>query len=110
MPWEIQLIQTYYEVCNYSARLSGYMLRQSNNYRPAFTDEEVLTIYLFCSMDSLQLHTKSEIYAYADRHLRSYFPLLPKYEAFVQRCNHLCVAFEHLSDLAYQTLSLPYLR
>jgi hypothetical protein len=101
MTWDLKLIATYYVVCSYSDRLSAYTMRQSNNYQPRFTDEEVMTIYLYCSMDVLHLTDKKEIYAYADRHLRTWFPLLPGYEAFVQRCNNLGAAMGHLADLVY---------
>lgn len=101
MTWELKLIATYYAVCSYSNKLSAYTIRQSNNYKPAFTDEEVITIYVFCTMDALHLTTKKEIYEYANRHLRSWFPHLPKYEAFVQRCNNLCAAMGHLADFVY---------
>ena len=42
------LITLYFYVCEDKA-VQQYLggLRISNNYRPAFTDEEVLTIYLF---------------------------------------------------------------
>jgi hypothetical protein len=101
MTWELKLIATYYAVCSYSDKLAAYTIRQSNNYKPVFTDEEVITIYVFCVMDGFHLSNKKEIYEYADRHLRSWFPFLPKYEAFVQRCNNLCAAMGHLSDFVY---------
>jgi Transposase DDE domain len=101
MTWELNLIATYYAVCSYSNKLAAYTIRQSNNYKPLFTDEEVITIYVFCVMDGFHLSNKKEIHEYADRHLRSWFPLLPNYEAFVQRCNNLCAVMGHLADFVY---------
>ena len=50
-----------------------------------FSDEEVITLYLFGVIDKNREIKK--IYEYADRHLREWFPQLPSYTAFVQRLN-----------------------
>lgn len=66
----------------------------SNNHRPEFTDEEVMTIYLF---GILQKYTEvKDIYQYTAAHLLSWFPKLPSYQAFNARLNNLCYAFEIL--------------
>lgn len=106
MTWEINLITIYFTVCRYRSELSFCSMRHTNNGKPDFTDEEVMTIYLFCTVDDLKLQTKKEIYAYADRHLRSWFPKLPKYEAFSARVNALSSSFQLLAEklcpLVYQ--------
>lgn len=99
MTWEMPLIKIYFLVCEHKDVVLSHHIRHSNNYRPAFTDEELMTIYLFCSFDGLKLQTKREVYNYADRHLRSWFPLLPKYEAFSQRLNALSACFKFLTEL-----------
>jgi hypothetical protein len=99
MTWELALISTYFLVCDYRSELSAHNMRFTNNLPPAFTDEEVITIYLYCSVNGLKLHTKKEIYTYADRHLRSWFPKLPKYEAFNARVNNLSSCFSALTDI-----------
>lgn len=99
MTWETLLISTYFMVCNHRTELFLDNLRVSNNSCPVFTDEEVMTIYLFCSINGLKLQTKKAIYTYADRHLRSWFPKLPKYEAFNARLNNLSSSFTALSGL-----------
>ncbi|MCK5876853.1 MAG: hypothetical protein KAG43_04400 [Candidatus Marithrix sp.] len=56
-----------------------------------FSDEEVITIYLFGIIDG---RTKnSDIYEYANRHLRDCFPKLPSYTAFIQRLNKVSGTF-----------------
>lgn len=102
----MNLIKTYAKVCHYFGKLSFYTVRNSNNYQPNFTDEETICIYLFCTTDDLKLHTKKEIYSYADRHLRSWFPKLPKYEAFCARINKLNDCFRLLSELIINDLNL----
>jgi Transposase DDE domain len=93
MTWETKLISTYYLICDYKDLISPLYERYSNNNHPEFTDEEVMCIYLFCTTDEFRLHEKKEIYAYADRHLRSWFPKLPKYPAFSLRVNRLSNCF-----------------
>ncbi|MDZ7876023.1 MAG: transposase [Saprospiraceae bacterium] len=106
MTWEMRLIFTYFTVCNYRSELSTHSMRYSNNSNPAFTDEEIMTIYLFSTTDELKLHTNKQVYIYADRHLRTWFPQLPNYEAFNGRLNNLSSCFkllaEQLSPLIYQ--------
>lgn len=105
MTWEMKLITTYDKICSYLPYLSLHLIRMSNNYQPAFTDAEVMTIYCYCTSDTLKLHGKKEIYTYADRHLRSWFPKLPKYEAFNARINALNDSFRLLSMLVINDLN-----
>ena len=99
MTWELRLIATYYVVCDYRSQLSLCNMRHTNNCTPSFTDEEAMAIYLFCTTDELKLHSQKEIYSYANRHLRSWFPNLPKYEAFNARLNSLGESFRCLTEL-----------
>lgn len=106
MTWEMRLIYTYFTICNYRSELYAHSMRHSNNNNPSFTDEEIMTIYLFSTTDDLKLHTNKQVYIYADRHLRTWFPKLPNYEAFNGRLNNLSSCFkllsEKLSPLIYQ--------
>lgn len=97
MGWEIKLIKTYYLVSEYSWIFDTHNERFSNNNKPKFTDIEAVTIYFFCTTDCFHLDTKKSIYEYADRHLRSWFPDLPKYEAFNHRINQLSDSFRYLA-------------
>ena len=71
-------------------------LRFSNNSVPEFNDPKIMTIYLYV-MNIEQRFKIKQIYGYANDHLRSWFPLLPSYEAFNMRLNRLGEAFKLLS-------------
>lgn len=97
MDWETKLIKVYFLVSEYSWIFEVYNERYSPNNTPKFTDIEVASIYIFCTIDDFKLKTKKSIHQYADRHLRSWFPELPKYEAFNHRVNELSECFRHLA-------------
>ncbi|SFL94407.1 transposase [Nitrosomonas communis] len=66
----------------------------------SFSDEEVITFFLFGVMDK---HRQIKgIYEYADRHLRDWFPRLPGYVAYVQRLNRVADVFAPLLALIQQ--------
>lgn len=95
MDWEIQLIRLYCDVYDqYQSHLWRYCERMSNNSTPAFTDEEVMTIYLFGILR--KRHQLSEIYEYVRDHLADWFPNLPSYGGYVQRLNKLSSVFHPL--------------
>jgi hypothetical protein len=54
--------------------------RQSNNSDPAFSDEEVLTIYVFGLIKKRT--TISEIHEYIQDHVSDWFPDLPSYQSY----------------------------
>lgn len=97
MNWETKLIKTYFLVSEYSWIFDVFNERFSNNNTPKFTDIEAASIYIFCTTDNFKLNTKKSIYEYANRHLRSWFPDLPKYEAFNYRINQLSNCFRYLA-------------
>ena len=100
---ELKLISIYLYICDiYSSNLRNVCERFSNNNHPEFTDQEVMTIYLFAMHVEQRLKIK-QIHEYANEHLRSWFPLLPTYEAFVMRINRLSEAFRSLSDVLFST-------
>ena len=101
MDWELQLISLYVYICNqYQQHLWVYCQRFSNHAELSFTDEEVLCIYLFGVMEKRR--EIKEIYKYADRHLRPWFPRLPCYGGFVQRLNRLADVFGPLLESLQQ--------
>lgn len=59
---------------------------------------ELLTIYFYCRRFENK-HSKSDIYDYANRYLRSWFPALPAYANFNSRLNNLCNSIQHLVGL-----------
>jgi len=94
---ELKLIAMYLYISDiYNSELMYSCLRFSNNSVPEFTDPEVMTIYLYV-MNIEQRFKIKQIYGYASDHLRSWFPLLPSYEAFNMRLNRLGEAFKLLS-------------
>jgi len=72
--------------------------RQSNNANPNFTDEEVLTIYLFGLLRKRD--TIKDIHEYAEDHFSEWFPDLPSYAGYVQRLNRLSPVFAPLTEAA----------
>jgi len=95
MEWEIQLITLYCEVFEqYQSHLWMYCERMSNNSSPDFTDEEVITIYLFGIQRKRK--TVTEMYEYVRDHLAEWFPNLPSYGGYVQRLNNLSAVFPRL--------------
>ncbi len=102
MEWQTQLITVYCDVCEqYQSHVWMYCERMSNNSTPTFTDEEVMTIYLF----GIQRKRKNvlEIYEYARDHLADWFPNLPSYGGYVQRLNKLNGAFPALLNAVAPT-------
>ena len=97
MAWEDTLIQLYLYISQQHRHdLAAYAHRFSNNDAPTFTDQGVLTIYLFGLIK--QHKTLKAIYDYARDHLADYFPQLPSYGGYVQRLNRLSDVFPVLIE------------
>lgn len=94
---ELQLIQLYVWVCQiYDKHSVLKVQRMSNNNQPDFTDQELVTIYLF---GHLQGHFQQRrIYNYIRGHWMAWFPNLPSYQAFNYRLNQLSPSFALLLD------------
>lgn len=92
MDWQERLIGLYVYICqHYKTHIWVHAQRLSNNHHPKFTDEEVLTLYLF---GIWQKHTTiKDIYTYTQDHLLDWFPDLPSYQGYVQRLNNLAPTF-----------------
>ena len=96
---EFKLISIYLYICDiYDSKLRNTCERFSNNNNPDFTDQEVITIYLYTMNVEQRLKIK-QIHEYANDHLRSWFPLLPSYEAFIMRLNRLSEVFKDLAEV-----------
>ena len=97
MDWQIRLVNLYVYICKTCAsRLCVYYERFSNNAHPEFTDEEVITIYLFGIMEKRR--EIKEIYNFTKDHLSAWFPRLPSYAGYVQRLNRLDSLFPVLVE------------
>jgi hypothetical protein len=95
MDWQIRLIFVFLFISDsYKDNLQFYAQRMSNNSSPAFTDEEVITVFLWGIMQHRT--TIKDIYNYTNNHLREWFPNLPSYEAYVMRLNRLQDVFAPL--------------
>ncbi len=76
---ELKLISIYLYICDiFDSRLKGTCQRFSNNSNPDFTDQEVMTIYLYAMNVEQRLKIK-QIPQYANDYLPSWFPLLPSW-------------------------------
>lgn len=99
---ELELISLYCYLCDCNDKvLCIYHQRFSRNSHPAnekLTDVELLTIYFYCRRYENK-HIKREIYDYAHRYLRSWFPDLPAYANFNARLNNLSGSIPYLIDL-----------
>lgn len=83
-------------ICDvYKSSLQYNCQRFSNNSVPIFTDEEVLTVYLFCGAYQRYFSIK-EIHTFAKEYLLSWFPKLPSYQTFNLRLNMLSKALREL--------------
>ena len=92
-----KLIALYCYICEcYNKELRWHCERFSNNNLPPdFTDEELLTIYIFSMIEEEKYKVKS-IHAYAKKYLPDWFPNLPSYQSFNNRLNRLASVFPPL--------------
>jgi hypothetical protein len=81
----------------YDSELKYYCQRYSNNSKPVFTDQEILTIYLFAGHCQQYFHIK-DIYTFAKEYLIDWFPKLPSYQTFNNRLNRLSAALKIISE------------
>lgn len=92
-----KLVHLYAYVCQcYDTKLCLHCQRMSNNTNMDFTDEELITVYLF---GLLQQHGEvKQIYEYTLSHWQDWFPDLPSYQAFNRRINLLTEVFPVLVE------------
>jgi IS5 family transposase len=94
---ENKLIALYLLICRlYDNQPVLKQQRLSNNHQPLFSDEELLTMYLFGHLQGLT--TQRRIYDYMRHHWREWFPALPSYQTVNCRLNELTPAFELLIE------------
>lgn len=85
-------------ICDiYQSSLKFYCQRFSNNTTSIFTDQELLTVYLFCGAYQRYFSIK-EIHTFTKEYLLSWFPLLPSYQTFNYRLNLLSEAISYLVE------------
>lgn len=88
---EIKLIELYCLICHLYDTQSVLKHQRLSNFKPKFTDQEVVTCYFFAMLNNQR--TIQEIDDYISRHWRDCFPDLPTYQAFNHRLNNLSAGF-----------------
>jgi len=92
----LKLIKIYMYVCSqYQETLNCYCQRYSNNSKPQFSDQEILTIFLFVGSEQRYTRIK-EIHSFAKEYLLDWFPGLVSYQTFVYRLNRMVGAVGEL--------------
>ena len=93
---ENNLISIYLLVCEFYNNEQVLKSQRLSNFKPIFTDEELLTVYLFGHCQGMT--GQKQIYNYVQNHWRTWFPHLPSYQAFNRRLNEIETAFELLIE------------
>ena len=93
---ETKLIELYLLICDFYDKQSVLKQQRLSNFKPLFTDQELLTMYVFGHLQGFT--TQRLIYNYFAGHWREWFPALPTYQAFNRRLHHLTAAFELLIE------------
>lgn len=89
-----QLIQIYLLVCQIYHNCSSLKYQRLSNFKPVFSDEEIITIYLFGQLNNK--FKSRQIYDLIDQYWIDWFPDLPSYQAFNRRLNLLIDNFQLL--------------
>jgi hypothetical protein len=98
------LIAIYLYICDiYENELKFHCERFSNNSNPKFTDQEIMTVYIF-AMACEQKFKVKHIHDFASSYLLDWFPQLPGYVGFTKRLNRLSGALSVLSSTLIASL------
>ena len=85
-------------ICDiYPSSLKFHCQRFSNNTTLIFTDQELLTVYLFCGAYQCYFSIK-EIHTFTKEYLLSWLPQLPSYQTFNYRLNRMSEAISYLVE------------
>jgi len=105
MDIQTKLIRLYCAVCHhYNTTLVAHAQRQSNNFRPKFTDEECITILIW-GISNRKFEVKA-CYEFIRDYYGEWFPDLPSYQAFNNRVCYLADAFRALVGVLLGCLEL----
>lgn len=85
-------------MCDKFEELQFYCERFTGNNKPEFTDQEIMTIYLY-AIHHQGHRTAKNIHRFASEYLMSWFPKLGSYQAFNNRLNKLGGAFTRLVEM-----------
>lgn len=93
-----KLVKIYFYVCDkFEQELKYTSQRFTNNSSPVFSDQEIMTIYLFCVNQEKKFKIK-QMHQFIKDYFLDWFPKLPSYTAFVTRLNRLGEAFKGIAD------------
>jgi hypothetical protein len=98
-----QVIQIYLLVCQLYDSHSSLKYQRDSNFKPVFTDEEIITIYLFGQLNEKFNHR--QIHQFIREYWSDWFPALPSYQAFNRRLNQLADNFQLLFAHLLQTVN-----
>ncbi len=101
---ENQLIHIYLFVCHiYDSCKNTCFQRLSNNSKPDFTDEELLTIWFFAHLNGC--FEKKQMHVFIKNYWSDWFPRLPAYQTFVYRLNQLEPTFQSIGGILSRSLT-----
>lgn len=100
---EHKLIELYCLICRLYDSQSCLKYQRSSNFKPRFSDQELITVYLFGHLNGL--YQKKAIYRFACNYWATWFPDLPSYQAFNRRLNLLEPAFRAIGSGLLDTLA-----
>lgn len=99
------LVAIYLYICDiYDSKLKFHCERFSNNKNPIFTDQEIMTIYIFAMAYEQKFKVK-HIHGFAKDYLLDWFPNLPGYVGFNKRLNRLSSTLSTLTSTVIKKLS-----
>lgn len=102
---ENTLIQIYLFVCQiYDTCSDTCFQRLSNNREPDFTDQELITIWLFAHLNDK--FRKKQMHAFIKHYWSDWFPLLPSYQTFCYRLNKLESSFQTVGGKLLESLKM----
>ena len=100
---ETKLIELFCLICRIYDSQSYLKSQRLSNFKPRFTDQELITIYLFGHLNGL--YQKKAIYRFTCNYWAPWFPALPSYQAFSRRLNLLESAFHSIGATLLDTLA-----
>ncbi len=100
---ETKLIELYCLICQIYDSQSYLKLQRASNFKPRFSDQELITIYLFGHLNGL--YQKKAVYRFIKNYWAAWFPDLPSYQAFNRRLNLLESAFHTIGASLLDTLA-----
>lgn len=103
-----QLIQIYLLVYQIYDNPSSLKYQRLSNFKPKFSDQEIITVYLFGQLN--EKFTHRQIYNFIHYYWLGWFPALPSYQAFNRRLNLLSDNFQVLFAHLLQTIHLKQSR